>query len=349
MAGLPAGRVTNDASNYLAFALQSAKDVDGTTFYFMKHLDGSGFDTSTDVSSERVGGSGREIGLRYRTKVTADGQSVAYAQPDQVARQLVHALGLGTDSVGASLAQPFGPLAYWTHNINSGGSQLPYVTYEQAWADEVERVTNGITKSLKFEGEAGKPVKVTEAIITGGTSYAGRTAQAPTRESGFPIMVPGGSVAITATGALTAGVGATSLQLTKWSLEVANTLDEAIQTVSLFREDVTWLDQDFNLDGTFKYINSDFWNAVNYGGATQVPTGLLTSGQFTFFSQTPSGTSLKLFCPFVEFPAVKVNRLDPDGKTIYIDYTAATRNIGTQSLQSTVVAVPSQSYALATT
>jgi hypothetical protein len=157
-------------------------------------------------------------------------------------------------------------------------------------------------------------------------------------------MVPGGSVAITADYAGVAGGGASSLQVTKWSTEIKNTLDDAIQTISLNREDVLWLNTDYDCDGTFKYINQAFWDQVQYGGGTEVPTGFLTNGNFTFYTAGSSGTSLKIFLPFVEFTALKVNRLDPDGKTMYVDWTASTRNVGTQSFQATVVSPTAGAY-----
>lgn len=338
---LPAGRVTNDATNYVAIGIQPGKDVDATTFYFLKHLDGSGFDVDVSNSSERVGGSGREVGLRYRTKVTSDGTYVAYAQPDFAGRVLTAALG--SDTVTASAG------GFYTHQIGSGASQLPYQTIEQNWADETERVGNCIISDLKIDGEAGKPVKLTVQFVAGGTPHTQGTTLSPVREASLPLMVPGGSAAITATGALTNGVGASSLQLTKWSVETKNGLDDAIQTVALNREDVTWLSADYDIDGTFKYINRDFWNAVNYGGGSQVPTGALTNGQFFFYTPGASGGAMTLFSPFVEFSSVKVNRLDPDGKTMYIDFVASTRNIGTQSLQATVVSGAATSYLLSTT
>lgn len=344
---LPAGRVTNDPTNYLAIGTQSAKDTDASNFYFLKQLDGSGFDVAVDYSSERVGGSGREIGLRYRTKVTADGQYVAYAQADFAGRVL--AAALWQDTVVAGPSQGVGNAYYSTHSINSGASQPLYQTVEQGWADEVERTANCIISDLKIEGEAGKPVKFTVQFVSGGTPHTQGAALTPVREPAFPFMIPGGSAAITATGNLTNGVGATSLQLTKWSVDIKNAVDDSIQTVALNREDVLVLTEDFDVDGTFKYINNAFYNAVEYGGGSQIPTGFAVSGAFNFSTTTPSSQSLSIACPYVEFTALKVNRLDPDGKTTYVDFTASTRNIGSQAVQCTVVSGASTSYALSTT
>jgi hypothetical protein len=343
---LPAGRVTNDPTNYLGIALQSAKDVAGSTFYYLKHLDGSGFDVAVDQSSERIGGSGKEIGLRYRTKVTADGQYVTYADPDATGRILYAAIGADVITAAGGIT---------THKIFTGSTTgvLPYQTVQQNWADETEQTTNCQISDLKLEGEAGHPVKLTAQFVSGGSPVAGVAPAVPTREANpLPYMIPGGSVAITAQGALTVGAslgGGSSLQVTKWSLDIKNTLDDAIQTVALNREDVLWLNADYDIDGTLKYIDKKFWESVQYGGATQVPTGALTNGQFTFFTNLgtaggASNQSLLIFCPFVEFTSVKVNRLDPDGKTMYIDYVASTRNIGTSSVQCTVQNLTAGNY-----
>lgn len=348
MPSLPSGKVTNEPANYFAIGTQSGKDTDATKFYFLKHLDGTGFDTTTTVSSERIGGGGREIGLRYRTKVTADGQYIAYAQPDFAGRVL--ACALGRDTVVAGPSQGTGNPYYSTHTIVSGSATtLPYQTIEQAWADEIERTSNCLISSCKLEGEAGKPVKITAQFVTGGTPHQQGPAQAAVREASFPIMVPGASVAITASqpsGLLNA---ASSLQVTKWSVEIKNQLDDNIQTVALNREDVTWLNADYDVEGTFKYVNSAFWNQVIYGGGSQVPTGVLSAGTFTFFSETPSAQSLEIFAPFIEFTGLKVNRLNPDGQTMYIDFVGSTRNIGSNSLQCTVISGASTAYTLSTT
>lgn len=341
---LPSGRVTNDPANYFAFGIQSEKDKDASTFYYLKHLDGTGFDTSTAVSSERVGGSGREIGLRYRTKVTADGQYTAYAQPDLIGRVLTAALG--TDILTASTVGK----NVFTHTIYSGSSNtLPYQTVEQVWADEGERTANCLVSSAKLDGEAGKPVKLTAQFVSGGTPHRQGPPATPVREASFPLMIPGASVAIVASQPGGQGTVASSLQVTKWSMEIKNQLDDSIQTVALNREDVLWLNADYEIDGTFKYINGEFWRQVVYGGGSQVPTGVLPVGQFYFFTETPSAQSINLYAPNVEFTSLKVNRLDPDGKTMYVDFAGATRNVGTSSLQATVISGASTGYLLTTT
>ena len=349
---LPQGHVTNDPTNYLAIGMQSAKDVDATNFYFLKQLDGSGFDVNVDIASERVGGSGREIGLRYRKKVTGDGQYVAYAQPDFLGRVLTAALW--QDTVVAGPSQGVGNPYYSTHSIFSGASVPLYQTIEQNWADATERTGNCIISDLKLEGAAGMPVKVSAQFVSGGTSHTQGTPLTAAREAAFPLMSYGGSVGFVLGGTSFGagggyGIGASSLQLTKWSLDVKNAVDDSIQTIALNREDVLVLTQDFEVSGTIKYIDRSIWYTNWYGQGSQVPTGFLEPAQFFFYTPNPSAMSATIFMPFIEITSLKVNRLDPDGKTMYYDFVAASRNIGTSSLQGTVVSGASTSYALSTT
>jgi hypothetical protein len=339
------GRVTNDPTNYFAFGLQSAKDVAATNFYYLKQLDGTGFDVTVNLSSERVGGVGREIGLRYRTKVTADGSFIQYAQPDFLGRVLYGALGTDTVTAGPSNAA----MQLYNHSIVSGASLLPYYECEQNWADETERTGNCMFSDVKLEGEAGKPVKVTVQFISGGTPHFNSTQLVPVREGGNPIMIPGGSAAMIVNGSAYGGgggygAGASSTQLSKWAVDVKNALDDSIQTNSLNREDVLWLTADYTVDGTLKYINNVLWNNLQYGAASTVPTGILSNGQFYFSSSTPSGAGVTLVTPFLEFSAVKLNRLDPDGKTMWLDFTAETRNIGSTAVVATVVSTSAGAY-----
>lgn len=330
-----AGRSTAEPQGYFALGVQGAKDQDAGTFYFFKHLDGTGFDTSHEVSSEREGGAGREISLNYKTIVHADGQVAAYARPDAAARLLTWALGMDTPSVIiASTAN--GPLV--RHTIVPG-TQLPYLTADQGYADEVERTTNCLISSLSIEGEAGRPVKFTAQFVSGGTPHVATTFLAPVREAGGPLMYPGASAWMTAG-------GASSIELTKYRVEIRNGIDDGIQTTGLAREDIIWLTAEFSVDGTLKYENNDVWDAINYGGGTQVPVALAT-GTFQFFTpHISSGGSQNMLIgmPLVEYTAVRVNRLDPDGKTMYLDFTGMTTKGATNSIFGQIVTAATSAY-----
>lgn len=316
------GRSTAEFNGYIAWAVQSAKNVEGTTFYFAKHLNGSGYDVENETSNERVGGSGKQIGLVYKTAIKADGAIMTYGWIDGFARLITAALG--QDVATRRAATGASQLTEHLVTPTTGGT-LPYLTVDQNWADETERVTNCLLSDLKIEGEAGKPVKLSAQFISGGTPYVRNAAISPiVRESGPPLMIPGAS-ALWTTFSTEGGEAAETAEITKWSLEVKNTLDDAIRTLSLFREDVVWNTVDFNFDCTIKYVNRVAWNQIHYGGGTQVPVAVPT-GTFQFFSYGPElgGTSLRagLTMPNLLIGNSKVNRLDPDGKTMYMDFTA---------------------------
>lgn len=346
---MPAGRATNEPANYFAFAQQSAIDTEGTTFYFTKHLSGSGFDVQTDFKAERIGGGGREVGLIYKTMVKADGSLVTYGWPDGVARMFANSLG--TDSVSILATTP---TVATKHILIPGSSSLPYLTVEQNWADETERTFNCIVSELKVEGQQGQPLKFTMPFISGGTVYlaTGARTVSPARETGTPFMYPGASAALRVFAASgPGGIGQpTTSELTKFSFTIKNTLDEAIQTLALTRTDAIWENVDFNLDGTVKYVDRKIWNAVNYFGGSQVSISLATA-QFDFFAlQSSSATySMHLGVPILVMGSTKVNRLDPDGKTMYLDFSGLTQAGPTWAVYAEMLTGATGSYLSSTT
>jgi hypothetical protein len=353
---MPAGRITADPGNYFAVAVQSAKDVEGSTFYFTKHLDGTGFDTEQEVASERIGGGGREVGLRYRTGVKADGQLVQYGWPDGTGRMLAWAGLLDEPTVVVATSSAENELV--RHFMRSGGTQLPYLTVEQNWADETERTSNAVVSSLKIEGEATRPLKFTTQFISAGTPRTPTQTLVALRETGGPYMESGASAAIevndTTPGESAGGPAvATSNEVTKWSLEIKNALDDAIHTLSLQRNDVTWLTVDYDLDGTVKYTDKNLWNQIVYNGGFVGNKNFLATGAFVFFTrplyEAQASFPLEIRLPFLEISAAKVNRLDPDGKTMYLDFTAMNVANATFSLFANVTTKATGAYTSPTT
>jgi hypothetical protein len=353
------GRSTSEITNYFAWGVQEAKDVAATTFYFAKHLNGTGFDVENEVSAERVGGSGKEIGLVYKTAVKADGSVVTYAWPDGFARLLATALGSDVPSQLHAPASAASQVLSVHYISPTTGATLPYLTMNQQWADEVEQVTNCLWSDLKIEGEAGKPIKITGQFISGGTPQVKTSALSPVvREAGPPLMIPGASALIQVHGG--GALESESFQLTKFNIEIKNALDDAIRTLTLFREDVVWNTVDFNLDGTMKYVNHNIWNEIHYGGGTQVPVPVPT-GSFSFFSAAPGlqftggaegvygSMSALVNMPLLMIANAKVNRLDPDGKTMYLDFTGYTVANATSAIWAKIVTGATASYTLSTT
>lgn len=343
------GRPTNEPNNYFAFGVQSAVNVEATTFYHTKHLSGTGFDVQSEFKAERIGGAGREVGLIYKTMIKADGSIVTYGWPDGTGRLL--ALALGEDETSVLVATSVATEELVRHRLSSGSATLPYFTADQTWADETERTTNCVVTELKVEGQEGQPIKFTAPFISGGSPVVRAAALTPSRESGTPFMYPGASAAVQVfSGAPGAAGRATSSELEKFAFTIKNTVDEGIQTLALNRTDVVWETVDFNLDGTLKYTDRNIWNQVNYFGASQVSIQLAT-GTFDFYaaqSSSPS-QSIHLFTPILVFGSVKVNRLDPDGKTMLLDFTALTQGGPTDAVICDVVTRATGLYTSSTT
>lgn len=301
-----AGFSTNNPNDYLCFGHQPGKDTEASTFYFLRHLNGSGFDTTPQVQSVREGGDGQEVGLRYKTMVKTDGQMIAYARPEVTGRLLTAALGLDTPAAG-----PTTPL---TDHTISPVATLPYLTIEQKYADERERTTNCKVASLDIDWQAGGPLQLTAAFSSGGTSYRPTdAAKTPVRESGDPLMWPGASV--------TLGGGASGCKVTKGKVAIKRGMDDTVQTLSLNREDLVELTQDYEVDLTIKYENAALWEYAQYAGAggTVVPQDLATTSIDLFTQQ--GSQSLRLVAPMLQVADTKLNRLDPDGKTMYYNLT----------------------------
>lgn len=312
------GRPTNESTNYFAIGVQSAKDTEATTFHFFKHLDGSGFDTEFEVQSEHEGGDGQEVGLRYKTMHKADGAVNINARPGGAGRIL--AWCLGADTVASNAAGQ-------THTLTPNQASMPYLTVDQRWADELERTSNAQVTQVTLTGEAGRPVKLAGQFLSAGTAYERPVASAltPARESGDPFFFPYASVAIDGTG---------STKVTKFEVTVRRGVDDGIQTNTLYREDVVPLTFEVDANFTLKYEDKTVYNKVYYGGGSQVPLDLST-GAFSFYSQEGSAF-LRADCPFLQYVGAKPNRLDPDGKTTYIDVAAMSLKNATHSFWAQV-------------
>jgi hypothetical protein len=330
------GRATNDADNYFAIGKQSAKDTEATTFYFLKHLDGTGFEIDQTTQSEREGGDGQEIGLRYKSAITADGALVANARPELAARLFAWTLGADTVAAGVQTATP---LQVHTAAPTALGSAAAYLTVEQRWADEVERVSNVQITSLVMEGEAGRPLKLSAQFLGGGTPYVRPLASAltPTRESGQPLFFPGASVTID---------GSANTKITKYKATISRGVDGDIRTTQLFREDVVALNFGTDLEYTLKYEDRTLHNKIKMGGGTMVPLNLAT-GSFQIYSEQGAGTTQRFVeanFPVYDYTGARVNKLDPDGKTVYIDVVAAGRKTATHQFFTRVQTASAGAY-----
>lgn len=320
------GHATNEPSNYFALGKQSAKDTDATTFTFLRHLDGTGLELDEQTESVREGGDGQEVGFVHKTAISMDGDAVVNARP-VIGAQLA-AWTLGAASVGPGVA----PAATVSQVITCvPTSTQPYLTAEQRWADTIEVVGNVQISGLTLEGEAGRPMKLTANLVGGGTPFSRilASARTPAREAGQPHFYPGGSYQLT---------GASGAKMTKFKTADMRNQDTDIRTTQLFREDVVGLNFDTSIEGTFKYEDEALYKKVHYSAAsdgTIDPNAMgLATGAFSAYAGFGAGTAFRFMqhdLPLVVYTGAKVNKLDPDGKTMYIDFSGIGAKAATHS------------------
>lgn len=333
-----AGRPTNESANYFAIAKQSAKDTEGATFTFLRHLDGTALELEEQVESVREGGDGAEVGLRYKTAINMDGQAVVNERPEIGARLAAWAFGSDTTSAPAGLATTASGVCNEHLSVPSH-TNAAYLTLEQYFADEIERVTNGQVSKLTLEFEQGRPLKITPEFMGGGSAYRRDVASAltPTRETGQPFMYPGASIVVD-------GVGSYA-KITKGKITFTHNLDGDIRTTGLNREDVVALTIDTDVEFTAKYEDKGYYDKAHYGGGSQVPFDLATSS-LKLYTTFGSGTNIRYQEWGVNqfhITGARVNKLDPDGKTMYLDvagmgYKAATNQVYCRTLCASAAA-----------
>jgi Phage tail tube protein len=321
------GWSSNRPTDYFAIGVQTAVGTEAATFRFPKHLTGSGFELTPDTAEEREGGGGQEVALAYKKMIKADGNLVlnargvgaVYAAIDSVLGNTATVLTIVSELDTAS------PACQKVRMVLS--PTLPYTTIEQRWSDNIERVSNAKSNQLTIDYAAGLPVKLSLALTGAGTVYQ-RDPAASSLTTVYdvtdPIYFPRGSYVITG-GIANVASGA---KITKAKVTVQRHLDEAIQTTDLYRDDLIELTTDTALDLTLKYEDRTFYNYVQEGGGSFVPLPI-SSLSFTAYSTNQvasaaanGGTtvrSMKVGMVNLLTRSAKVNKLEPDGKTVYID------------------------------
>lgn len=329
------GFATNNPSDYFALGKQTAKDTEATTFAFFRHGGGTGLDLDEDVTSEREGGDGQEVGFRYKSMVKMDGAVAGNARSELALFGFAGVLGKTATVIDAGATVITPPATGLLRFRMTPNATLPWFTAEQRYTDIVERSTNMKVTSLELSGEAGKAISLSFSLIGAGTAYKRPIASAltPARESTDPVFFPRGTYVLE---------GAHNANITKFRVAARRSLDDGIQTTELWRADLVELNADYDLDFTLVYQNASLYEKIKYAAAagTQIPINLSTGAFSALMNNAQAGTLARLVTvdlPSLDFVGAKLNKLEPDGKTVYIDVAAMTRKGATDSLIVDVV------------
>lgn len=321
------GWSSNRPTDYFALGVQTGVGVEAATFRFPKHLTGSGFDITPDQADEREGGGGQEVALSYKKMIKADGNLVLNARGVGAAYALVDgALGLtATTLTIVTEADTASPACQKVRMVQA--PTLPYLTIEQRYSDQIERVSNAKENQLTIDGAAGLPIKFSAAFTGAGTVYQRdpvASSLTAVYDSGDPLYFARGSYVLTGNIANVAS----GAKMTKFKVTVMRHLDEAVQTTDLYRDDLVELTTDDNFDFTLKYEDRQLYNLIQFNGGSFVPipiSSLSFMGYMTNAVASNAGNSgtpfraMKIGMANLLTKSAKVNKLEPDGKTVYID------------------------------
>lgn len=318
------GFSSNDPRNYLAFAKQTAADTEASTgFKFLRYIGDGGFNVDLQTQSIYTGGDGQDQGLHYLQEVSPDGSFDTFAWPDQFTYLSAWALGSGVTPPSVADTNV-------ASHIYTPNATVPFLTAEQAWGggNQIDRVSNAIFTGFTIEAEHGQPWKMTVPFITGGTPYwrdGAASALSATLESGNPAMYAGGAYVIN---------GATEIDLLNWTYTFSRQVDDNLRTVSPFRRKIVPLTRSVELSGQIIHQNASYYQRVVYGGpgGTVVPFTLAT-GSFHGERVLTSSQLIAIDIPNLNFTGLSVNRLDPDGQTVILDFTAMGVKSGTGVVQ----------------
>lgn len=312
---------TNDPADYLAIGKQSAQGTEASSFKFVKYLTNSGINVTTDAQTIYEGGDGQDPGLVYKQYVKPDGSFDVYTRVDTWNYLTAWAMGSGV-----AVASTAG-LASHCYVPNA---TVPYLTIEQAYGGggQIDRVTDAIITGLTIDAQAGMPWKLTVPFTGGGTVYGrngSASALSATLESGDPAMYAGGAYLID---------GATNLDVLSWNFQFSRGVDDGLFTVSPFRRTVVPLTRQYGLTMQVIYQSPSLWQKINYGGAggTIVPFNLAT-GAFHAERILTASQLVSIDIPLLNYTAVDVNELEPDGQTLLLSVTAQPRKGATGVVQ----------------
>lgn len=324
----PTAYVSNDGNDYVALAPQSAAGTPATAtsaFSFFRWLDDTAaVDHDRVITTEREGGVGQDLSIAWVEHHTGRGNLAAYARPDLLTRVLGWLLGAGSVTSAASTLP-------YTHDLWPV-DQARLLTYEAAAPQRsvVEQLVDSKLQSITIEGEHGKPIRVTAALVGGGTPQARDVASARTvtLETSDPFFFNTGSYNLAISGA-----PAADDSMTRWSVTFERSQDEEVFGVGYGRQAIPDLNRNVTVEGTRRYQSATAHNAILYGSGGSVAAASVATGMLDLFmSNAGAGTALRTFrfvVPLMQVQPLTRNVFEVDGQTVYEDFAGVALKSGT--------------------
>jgi len=232
-----------------------------------------------------------------------DGTFSFFARPDLAAAILAWVLGADTP-VGT------GPTVHTIIHANT----IPWLTIEK-YLDTVERITDCKIEQVIIEGNSGQPISI-EVSFYGITPGIEASPATPTYEANDKYMFYHGKGLYKLDGVVIANI-------CFFRITILRNLTPDSQTEDFVRNDLTELGFDIDVEFRLKFVDSDHYKNVLYGGGT-TPVAALDDGSLTV--EQTYGTDADLKGLKIELPSLKhlaVQKfLDPEPTELEILCTA---------------------------
>lgn len=297
-----------DPNALVAVGIQTALGTPQTTgpkFRFARFLSGTDAAPDEQTQFEREGGDGLDVGLVYKTAQKAAGQIVVNARPE-ILGPLLAAVPAGATWAGGS--------APAVHTFQTSHASHPWMTIliQHPGSALGMIYSDAHFSALNISGQGGQPWKITMPFtaITHGASF---TAVTPTSYADDPFYYYSNPTYVMD--------GVADSDITAFTIGVALTLDEQVQSQSLSLDELPVLKRDTTISITRRFENPYQWQHIYYGASSNItPTTAVATGSFRADALYGSGAGLRsisLNVPLIGYQGDKITELDPDGKTVY--------------------------------
>lgn len=331
--------ISGNASTFVAIGKQTAKGTPAVAaaFVFAKFLSGTDFQPVWDfLGPVKEGGDGLDQRWDMRTAQRARGTVVCHARPDITGMLFSSFFSGGAAGNPASAwAVSSAPAShifqfpagqrqtYYTVVISHPGSDLTHVLYDAR------------PVGLTLEAVNQSPVRITSEWV--GIKYGASwgTALTPVYEGGDPFVYFGASVNYPYSGSVGSWVS-------QYTVTARVNLDEDFYTNDLLLADLVDLDRTVEISLREIWQNATNYLNVEYAGLT-APTYNLATGFFSAFHRYSSYV-MQLSCPLIRWSDSNLTAVDPDNKTVYIDYAGIALAGATCSIFANVMNAHASNY-----
>lgn len=295
-----------DPNAFLAIGMQSGLGTAQTTLAklrYAKYLSGTGFQAQLDIVPLREGGDGLDHGYTYKKAQKVAGQIVVNVRPE-IAGQLMQLIPGGATWDGASGAAG--------HTFSTGHASHPWATiFAQFPGSSIAHMLTDVRiTGFTEEWQSGEPVKLTLPFlaIQQGASF-NSTLAVPSYAVEDPFIYHfGPSYQLD---------GSADSDIVSFKIEEGLGIEE-LYSQAITPDEIPVLNRDIKVDVQRRYEVSTQWAKIIMGGGI-TPTQTVATGSLDAISQYGSGAALRSYrtvLPLIDWTAIDLGDLDPDGKTV---------------------------------